>query len=276
MIAVNQYNIIKVSDNYAENILDYLAVEEPLEIRIVYFYNGNAYNKVVSITMCTPGNDEELAIGFLYTEGIIQSYHQVTKVDVGTSDNHHFVIVTVAKDAQLDLSKLERNFYTTSSCGVCGKSSIDAIKSVCPDFGNDKFEIKLTPSIIYSLPQKLIQKQKVFQSTGGLHASALFNFDGELISLREDVGRHNALDKLIGNALKNDMIPLNGSILLLSGRASFELIQKAYMAGIKVIVAIGAPSSLAVELATESDITLIGFLRQEKFNIYSSNYRIEY
>ncbi len=276
MIAVNQFNIIKVSDNFAENILDYLAVEEPLEIRIVYFDNGNLCDKVISITMCTPGNDENLALGFLYTEGIIQSYHQVAKVDVGTSDNHHFVIVTLAKEVQLDLSKLERNFYTTSSCGVCGKSSIDAIKTVRPEFGNDKFEIKLKPSIIYSLPQKLIQKQKVFQSTGGLHASALFNFDGELILLREDVGRHNALDKLIGEALKNDTIPLNGSILLLSGRASFELIQKAYMADIKVIVAIGAPSTLAVKLATESDITLIGFLRQEKFNIYSSNYRIDY
>lgn len=276
MIAVNQFNIIKVSDNFAENILDYLAVEEPLEIRIVYFDNGNLCDKVISITMCTPGNDENLALGFLYTEGIIQSYHQVAKVDVGRSDNHHFVIVTLAKEVQLDLSKLERNFYTTSSCGVCGKSSIDAIKTVRPEFGNDKFEIKLKPSIIYSLPQKLIQKQKVFQSTGGLHASALFNFDGELILLREDVGRHNALDKLIGEALKNDTIPLNGSILLLSGRASFELIQKAYMADIKVIVAIGAPSTLAVKLATESDITLIGFLRQEKFNIYSSNYRIDY
>ena len=275
MIAVNQFKIIKVWENFSENILDYLAVEEPLEIRIVYFDNGISFNKVVSITMCTPGQDEELALGFLYTEGIIQSYHQIAKVEVGTSANHHFVIVTLANDVQLDLSKLERNFYTTSSCGVCGKSSINAIKTIRAEFGNDKFEIKLTPSTIYSLPQKLIQKQKVFQSTGGLHASALFNFDGELISLREDVGRHNALDKLIGDALKNKMIPLNGSILLLSGRASFELIQKAYMAGIKVIVAIGAPSSLAVELATESDITLIGFLRQEKFNIYSSSYRIE-
>ncbi len=276
MIAINQFNIIKVSNNFSENILDYLAVEEPLEIRIKYFDNGNSCNKVVSITMCTPENDEELAIGFLYTEGIIQSYHQISKVEVGISDNHHFVIVTIANDVQLDLSKLERNFYTTSSCGVCGKSSIEAIKIVRANFGDDNFDIKLAPSIIYSLPHKLIQKQKVFQSTGGLHASALFNFDGELISLREDVGRHNALDKLIGNALKNEMIPINGSILLLSGRASFELIQKAYMAGIKVIVAIGAPSSLAVDLAMQSGITLIGFLRQEKFNIYSSYHRVEY
>jgi FdhD protein len=183
------------------------------------------------------------------------------------------VVVRLSKGLQPQLQNTERNFYTTSSCGVCGKSSIDAIKTVSV-FTSSNDDLKLQPDIIYGLPDKLRQQQEVFESTGGLHASALFNFDGTFLDLREDVGRHNALDKVIGAALLNNQLPLSHCILLLSGRASFELVQKAHMAGIKVIAAVGAPSSLAVSLAEESGITLIGFLRGARFNIYSHNQRV--
>lgn len=274
MIKSGQLEIIKVFENASSVLEDNLAIEEPLEIRLSFIENAKNVTKAISVTMSTPGNEEELAIGFLYTEGIIQSYDQVSTVEVSHNNNDQVVTVSVKENVNLDLSKLDRNFYTTSSCGVCGKSSIDSIRTVIPDFGEEKINSKVLPSLIYSLPEKLKDHQTVFKQTGGLHASTIFNFKGDLIVLREDVGRHNALDKLIGFCIKNSKIPLYDSILLLSGRASFELIQKASMAGIKIIAAIGAPSSLAVELAIECDITLIGFLKNNKFNIYSAPSRI--
>ena len=275
MIKSRQLEIIKVHENTSSNVEDNLAIEEPLEIRLSFIENGKAVKKPISVTMSTPGNEVELAIGFLYTEGIIQTFDQVSNVDVSLKNDDQVVTVSVKENVNLNLTKLDRNFYTTSSCGVCGKSSIDAIKIVIPDFGLENFNSKIPLSLIYSLPEKLKVHQNVFNQTGGLHASAIFNINGDLIILREDVGRHNALDKLIGSCLMNDKIPLNDSILLLSGRASFELIQKASMAGVKIIVAIGAPSSLAVELAKECNITLIGFLKNNKFNIYSLPDRID-
>ena len=167
------------------------------------------------------------------------------------------------------INKLERNFYTTSSCGICGKTGIDAIKTVSA-YSNSKTSLHVPAAIFYTLPATLEGSQQLFETTGGLHASALFNLSGNLLSLKEDIGRHNALDKLIGEAFLKNQLPLNNYILLLSGRASFELVQKATMAGISIIAAVGAPSSLAVELAIESDITLIGFLRNNRFNIYSN------
>ena len=275
MIKSRQLEIIKVHENTSSIVEDNLAIEEPLEIRLSFIENGKAVKKPISVTMSTPGNEMELAIGFLYTEGIIQTFDQVSNVEVSLKNDDQVVTVSVKENVNLNLTKLDRNFYTTSSCGVCGKSSIDAIKIVIPDFGLENLDSKIPLSLIYSLPEKLKVHQNVFNQTGGLHASAIFNFNGDLIILREDVGRHNALDKLIGSCLMNDKIPLNDSILLLSGRASFELIQKASMAGVKIIVAIGAPSSLAVELAKECNITLIGFLKSNKFNIYSLPDRID-
>lgn len=277
--SVATVNIVKVTspadDNnfYTSNPTeDFLAVEEPLEIRIVYGPENDRQQKNISVTMCTPGNDDELATGFLFTEGIIKS-----KVDilgnsaVGIAGNN-IITVELKPGIFFDPKKIERHFYTSSSCGVCGKSSIEAVKNV---FDNkiEKDSIQISSSTLTGLPETLRKQQEVFEHTGGLHASALFDLDGNLLLTKEDVGRHNALDKLVGAALMNGDLPLNNHILLLSGRASFELIQKAAMAGIKVVCAVGAPSSLAVELAKETDMTLVGFLRDGRFNIYSGEQR---
>ena len=262
----------KVSVNELLDADDELVVEEPLEINVQYDSIGIPVQKCISITMRTPGNDEELGVGFLFTEGIIQKREDVSEVSaILVADNK--VLITLSKNKQPLLQNAERNFYTTSSCGVCGKSGIDAIRTASL-YKNDADEICLQASLFYRLDDVLRKQQAVFESTGGLHASALFGLDGNFMMLREDVGRHNALDKVIGAAFLNDQLPLSNAILLLSGRASFELVQKAAMAGIKIIAAVGAPSSLAVQLAEETGITLIGFLRNQRFNIYSGGHRI--
>ena len=229
--------------------------------------------KSISVTMRTPGNDPELAIGFLFTEGIIKlgsdvlyGYHLLGK-------KGNVFCVELKEGVTPETKNTERNFYTTSSCGVCGKASIASIHTVC-NFKNLGDNIKIPIQTIYGLPVKLRQQQAVFEKTGGLHACALFDLNGALLQIREDVGRHNALDKLVGYAATNGLLPLANHILLLSGRASFELVQKAVMAGIKVVAAVGAPSSLAVEMAEEWELTLIGFLRGETCNIYSGSERI--
>ena len=222
--------------------------------------------------MRTPGNDEELAAGFLFTEGVINGSADIATVTVVKENT---VLVSLADGVAPTLNNAERNFYTTSSCGVCGKASIDAVKVVCHIEDIYPYDsLKCTPELIYSLPEILRKEQAVFEQTGGLHACALFDMQGKLLLLREDVGRHNALDKLIGAALNNKMLPLSEHILMLSGRASFELVQKAAMSGINLIAAVGAPSSLAVQMAEERNMTLIGFLRGQKFNIYSGAQRI--
>ncbi len=270
--AIAQVAIKKVNTGNITDKEDVLAVEEPLEIRLNYGPANNRIQKSISVTMRTPGNDTELAIGFLYTEGILKSYDQVKGVFT-IPDN--IVQVVLKEDIPLDLSKLERNFYTTSSCGVCGKSSIDAVKTTC-DIVPVNDTLHFNAGLIYKLPDILRQHQQVFDSTGGLHASALFDTEGNLVLTREDVGRHNALDKLIGMALERNMLPLDNYLLLLSGRASFELVQKAAMAGIKIVAAVGAPSSLAVSTAKEFGISLIGFLRDQRFNIYTGAERISF
>ena len=276
-IAIKQFEIIKAANKSSHDEMDNLAIEEPLEIRLGY---GPAYNrevKSVSVTMRTPGNDAELATGFLYTEGIIKMAGDVADVyhnTIACSENKQNTIQVNLRDGVIPhLQNAERNFYTTSSCGVCGKGSISAIRTVHSFDATQDWQID--QELMHHLPQILQQHQAVFADTGGLHASALFNLDGELLILREDVGRHNALDKLIGAALNAEILPLNKHILILSGRASFELIQKAAAAGITLVAAVGAPSSLAVELAQEFGITLIGFLRGNRFNIYSAPERIK-
>ncbi len=262
----------KVSINELLDADDELAVEEPLEINVRYESNGTPVQKCISITMRTPGNDEELGVGFLFTEGIIQKREEVTEVSAVPFANNK-VLITLSKNKQPLFQNAERNFYTTSSCGVCGKTGIDAIRTVSL-YQNETDKILVQASLFYRLDEVLREQQAVFESTGGLHASALFDLDGNFMMLREDVGRHNALDKVIGAAYLNDQLPLRKTILLLSGRVSFELVQKAVMAGIKIIAAIGAPSSLAVQMAEETGITLIGFLRNQRFNIYSGAHRI--
>jgi FdhD protein len=262
----------KVSVNGLLDTNDELAVEEPLEINVGYDSEGIPVQKCISVTMRTPGNDEELGVGFLFTEGIIQKRDEISEVSaIPFADNK--VLITLSENKQPLLQKAERNFYTTSSCGICGKSGIDAIRTASL-YKNDADEICLQAGLFYRLNDMLRKEQAVFESTGGLHASALFDLDGNFMMLREDIGRHNALDKVIGAAFLNDQLPLSNAILLLSGRASFELVQKATMAGIKIIAAVGAPSSLAVQLAEETGITLIGFLRNQRFNIYSGGHSI--
>lgn len=271
-VAVASWTIKKINGAHIEDAEDLLAVEEPLEIQLQYFDSGRFLQKSVSVTMRTPGNDVELATGFLFTEGIIRKRDQIKTTGIDPLDVNKIIIVLEDTTAPV-LGNTDRNFYTTSSCGVCGKASIDAIKTVSP-FALREDQIRLEPAMVIQLPELLRQQQEIFGQTGGLHASAFFDMEGHFLQMREDVGRHNALDKLIGNAFMEGHLPLHHVILLLSGRASFELVQKAAMAGIKVIAAVGAPSSLAVSLAAEQGITLIGFLRNERFNIYCGEQRI--
>ncbi len=263
--SITKQTIRRVQQGRVAEVEDVLATEEPLEIRIVYGHTRTQKN--LAVTMRTPGNDIELATGFLYTEGIISK-----QVDIVSCKqlNDNVVQVELDKAIALDLKSIDRNFYTTSSCGVCGKGSIDAIKTECTIYDKVK-PFTVAADTIYELPEKLRGQQSAFEETGGIHAAALFDLEGNLVMVREDVGRHNALDKLIGAALNEGMIPLQQHILLLSGRASFELVQKAIMAGFKVIVSVGAPSSLAVQTADEFGITLIGFAKKDKFNIYCNS-----
>jgi FdhD protein len=272
-----QIPIVKVAAATSIQTTDALAIEEPLEIRLEYGQEGQRQVQNISVTMRTPGHDAELATGFLFTEGIIKNADDIaatTHTFIGCAENKENVIkVTLNPGVVPHLQSTERNFYTTSSCGVCGKGSIDAIRTVS-SFRERADQDTVIPDILHQLPLILQRHQRVFADTGGLHASALFTPQGELLLLREDVGRHNALDKLIGAALGYGWLPLQQTVLLLSGRASFELVQKAAMAGINIIAAIGAPSSLAVQLAEEFNITLVGFLRNEHFNIYTAAHRV--
>ena len=249
---------------------DAIAIEDPLEIQIRHPKLNEGLPKSISITMRTPGHDTDLALGFLFTEGIVRSANQIKSVHQFSENN---IMVNLEPDVILNIGSLDRNFYTTSSCGVCGKASIDAIHTTTI-FDIKKDDLSLKTSALYGLQQELLQHQSVFAQTGGIHAAALFDQNMAQVQLREDVGRHNALDKLIGYCFQANQLPLTGHILLLSGRASFELIQKAGMAGIPVIVAVGAPSSLAVELADDLGVTLVGFLKQDSFNVYSHAQRI--
>jgi FdhD protein len=241
---------------------DLLAVEEPLQIRLG--------DRDLAITMRTPGNDEELAAGFLFTEGILSGRDAIASITQG--DNS--VTVTLAGEESVDLSSQQRHFYLTSSCGVCGKASVNALVAAgCTAPPADR--PRVDAAVILKLPETLRATQPVFDRTGGLHAAALFDAEGKLQLVREDVGRHNAVDKLVGRSVLDGRVPLNDSILLVSGRASFELVQKALMAGISVLAAVGAPSSLAVETAMRFGMTLAGFVRDGRFNIYSGASRIQ-
>lgn len=256
---------------------DSLTVEEPLEIRLGFYENEKLVHRAISITMRTPGNDFELAAGFLFTEGIVKSPDEIADIKFCGAETSESAANTVRVDLRkgipVDLEKLKRHFYTSSSCGVCGKSSIAALNT-----GAKKLEAKEHPvfaaALIHNLPETARAEQSVFASTGGLHAAALFDENGRLEILREDVGRHNAVDKLVGAKFHAGELPLADKILLVSGRASFELIQKALMAQIPVLAAVGAPSSLAVESAKEFGMTLLGFVRDNRFNIYAGAERI--
>ena len=279
---------IRIGDRGAESFTDLLAVEEPLELRIAYGPLAARHLKSITVTMRTPGNDAELAVGFLLTEGVLDDSSQILRVGglreeqiagdepngtLPASTRANSILIELQPDVELRLATLERNFYTTSSCGICGKASLLALRTVCPPRRHNGFT--MSAEAIYSLPESLRAAQQVFDATGGLHGAALFTSGGELLMLREDIGRHNAVDKLIGAQALIDAIPLRDKMLMLSGRASFELLQKAVMAGIPMVASVGAPSSLAVQVARAFDITLVGFLRDRRFNIYHGRERIE-
>lgn len=266
----------KVSEDRDVETTDALAVEEPLEIRIGYTDKGRPVQRAISITMRTPGDDFELAAGFLFTEGIISSPDHVRGIHhCGKPTKEGFtntIRVDLEDEVEVDIKSLERHFYTTSSCGVCGKSSIEALRTGAEELIDAGFRVG--PDLIHSLPERLRTGQAVFEETGGLHASGLFDGGGTLIELREDVGRHNALDKVIGARFLQGERRLSETVLMVSGRASFELVQKALMAGIPIMLAVGPASTLAVDLATEFGMTLVGFVRDGRYNVYSGSERV--
>ncbi|MDQ8706333.1 formate dehydrogenase accessory sulfurtransferase FdhD [Streptomyces sp. LHD-70] len=276
--------VIRVRDGAVSTRPDTLVAEEPLEIRL----NG----KPLAITMRTPGDDFALAAGFLVSEGVLGSKEELRSIvycagaTQDGSNTYNVVDVSTAPGVVIPDITLERNVYTSSSCGLCGKASLDAVRTTArwpiDDATGDGTHgtepgtppVRLAPELLASLPDRLRAAQRVFDRTGGLHAAALFTEDGELVDVREDVGRHNAVDKLVGRALQDGRLPLARMILLVSGRASFELAQKAVMAGIPVLAAVSAPSSLAVDLAAETGLTLVGFLRGTSMNVYAGDHRI--
>ncbi|MET7288085.1 formate dehydrogenase accessory sulfurtransferase FdhD [Streptomyces sp. NPDC005573] len=264
--------VLRIRDGVSSYRPDTLAAEEPMEIRV----DG----RPLTVTMRTPGDDFDLAAGFLVSEGVVHKESDVAGIRYcagATSDGgntYNVVDVVLGAGVEAPDASLERNFYTTSSCGLCGKASLDAVRTTAAWTVEDD-RLNVGPEMLASLPNKLRAAQKVFDSTGGLHAAGLFSSDGELLCLREDVGRHNAVDKVVGHALREGMLPLRGSMLMVSGRASFELVQKAVMAGIPLLAAVSAPSSLAVDLAAESGLTLVGFLRGNSMNVYTGAERLE-
>lgn len=269
--------IKKYSDSDNSSAFDQVAIEEPMEIQICSNTESLSAAKSISITMRTPGHDQDLAIGFLFSESIIENSDDIAAIDeIGRVDQDsgtsNIIRVTLNSKANLDIKKLERHFYTTSSCGVCGKTSIEAIYNQGCKISKSQFSIK--HSKLTELPKKLRAQQIIFGETGGLHAAAVFNTHGEIILVREDVGRHNAVDKVIGALLKRKQLPANDLGIIVSGRTSFELMQKIIVAGVPILAAVSAPSSLAINLAKEFEVTLVGFLRGNKFNTYSSDHRI--
>ncbi|MER3428995.1 MAG: formate dehydrogenase accessory sulfurtransferase FdhD [Pyrinomonas sp.] len=275
-LPATRVRILEVRQGQARFRQDEVATEEPMEIRLLVRNAAGWKRHSISITMRTPGQDFELAAGFLLTEGVItdrQAIERITYcVDPDERQRQNIVNVYLSAEVSFDLTKLTRHVYTSSSCGICGKASLELVRAVCPR--RPVGEALFTPEYFLALPAAQRQAQRLFSRTGGLHATALFDAQGRLKLLREDVGRHNAMDKLIGALLLQDGLPASNTTVLVSGRASFELVQKALMAGIPTLAAVGAPSSLAIELAREFGMTLVGFLRDDRFNVYAGGERV--
>lgn len=263
-----------VGENLTE-VPDLLAVEEPLEIRLGFGPVDDRQQKSVSVTMRTPGHDEELAMGFLFTEGIIHQPSDIVSCRHCVQDSEkegNVLRVELKPDVVVDWARLERNTFTSSSCGLCGKTTIDAVRALTPGPMSSDFAVE--SSIIHSLADRIREAQLAFAYTGGIHAAALFNAEGKLLLVREDIGRHNALDKLIGAAFWQNWLPLTQFGIFLSGRVGVELVQKSWMAGVPLLAAVGAPSSLAMQMAQDAQMTLAGFVRNERFNLYSEPGRV--
>ena len=273
-----KYKITKLKNNSTEEVNDAVSVEEPLEMNLRYNLENKWHIENITITMRTPGNDEDLITGFLLNERIIENINQIEKIEkkgdkVGDYNINNTVEATISNTNNLDIGKIKRNFITNSSCGVCGKTSLDAIEVIKDEKLNLSFP-KINKEVILKAPELLINQQSEFSRTGGIHASGLINHDGEIIATREDVGRHNALDKLIGFATKEKLIDNHSQFIACSGRLNFELIQKGLMANIGVMIGVGAPTSLAIDLAKRFNMTLVGFVKKNSFNIYTNKNRI--
>ena len=274
----SKYKVLKYKSNNAKNIDDLISIEEPLEITIK-FKNKEIWNEnIISITMRTPGNDEDLVRGFLFNERIIEKIEYIDKIEstgenVGQYNLKNKIIATINNSENVDIDKIKRNFLTNSSCGVCGKTSLDSLEVIKKDKILKSLP-KISHEIIMKSPTTLRENQSEFSKTGGIHASGLFSDNGDVVAIKEDVGRHNALDKLIGYVLEKKLLNPSNQFLTCSGRLNFELVQKALMSNIGVLIGVGAPTSLAIDLANKFDMTLVGFVKQDSFNIYSNKERI--
>ncbi|MDB3931550.1 formate dehydrogenase accessory sulfurtransferase FdhD [Candidatus Pelagibacter sp.] len=274
----SKYKVNKFKSDTHEEKDDLISIEEPLEISLKFEKDNQTITQLLSITMRTPGQDEDLVRGFLYNEQIIKDIKHISSIEkfgdkVGQYNIQNKILVTLNDSSNVDITKIKRDFLTNSSCGVCGKSSLDALEVIKQD-KTPKLEPKLNSKIIISAPDILRNNQTEFAQTGGIHASGLFNKDGTLINVKEDVGRHNALDKLIGNALINGQIDPSNQFITCSGRLNFELIQKVLMTNIGIVIGVGAPTSLAIDLANKFDMTLIGFVKKDSYNVYTNSQKV--
>ena len=274
----SKYKVTKFKKNRLENTEDFISIEEPLEISLKYKDNENFISKSLSITMRTPGNDEDLVRGFLFNEQIIDNIKDIESIEsfgdkVGQYNIQNKIIVTLNNSKNINISKIKRDFLSNSSCGVCGKSSLDALE-ITKKQKASKSNPKISKDIIIKSPNTLRQNQSEFAKTGGIHASGLFSSNGDLLALKEDVGRHNALDKLIGDSLLNGFLKPEDQFITCSGRLNFELVQKVLMNNIGLMIGVGAPTSLAIDLANRFDMTLIGFVKEDSFNIYTNNQKV--
>ena len=274
----SKYKVLKYFSKKFEDINDLISIEEPLEISLKYKKQDKWINQTLSITMRTPGNDEDLVRGFLFNEQIVKSINDIESIEaygnkVGQYKIQNKILATLNNSENINISKIKRDFLTNSSCGVCGKSSLDALEIIKQTKTNAN-EPKISKEVIIQSPKVLQESQSEFSKTGGIHASGLFESNGKLIALKEDVGRHNALDKLIGCVLRENQINPKIQFITCSGRLNFELVQKVLMTNIGILIGVGAPTSLAIDLANKFDITLIGFVKRDSFNIYTNNKKV--
>ena len=274
----SKYKIVKFRENKFENVDDFISIEEPLEISIRYKEHDKWIKNSLSITMRTPGHDEDLVRGFLFNEQIIQGLNDIETIEsfgekVGQYNIQNKILVTLNNSKNVNISKIKRDFLINSSCGVCGKSSLDALEILKKE-KTSKSNPKLSKEVLINSPSMLRENQSEFAKTGGIHASGLFSSNGNLISLREDVGRHNALDKLIGSSLISKNLQPNDQFITCSGRLNFELVQKVLMTNIGLMIGVGAPTSLAIDLANKFDMTLVGFVKEDSFNVYTNKQKV--
>jgi FdhD protein len=274
----SKYKVLKFKSNKFEEIDDLISIEEPLEISIKFKDQDKWVNQILSITMRTPGHDEDLVRGFLFNEQIVQNISHIESIKsfgdkVGQYKIQNKILATLNNSQNVNITKIKREFLTNSSCGVCGKSSLDALEIIKKD-KTSLTEPKLTKEVILQSPEILRNSQSEFSKTGGIHASGLFARNGELIAISEDVGRHNALDKLVGNILNNKLLNSKEQFITCSGRLNFELVQKVLMTNIGIMIGVGAPTSLAIDLASKFNMTLIGFVKKDSFNVYTNNQKV--